>query len=1127
MGRKLSLVVVGVLLIGLAGGAIYCLSDPTPPQAPETSRSTLVQPPPSRTPLRTAPDATKPLASTPAAPVATRTLASATPPTASLPASAPLPTSPQASLAIAPRAAPTADGITGRVFGPDGKGLAKARVTLNGLNEQVLKQIPEGMRAMWLAQMETQLGGLNQSYMLESKETVVTDAEGRFHLAAIAEPKDPHWLLISHKTHVNVISKAFTKKITTPVEVTLVQGATLKVTLAAPGGAAVKAAQISIAPEKPESLAKISSRSLEFSYDLSFEAPEVVLARQAQQRAVREAHAARAAAAKGETKTASGSGAAQAEPSEELAAVDLTSGDEALLAETLVVEGGEIVEGGEAGEVLVLDPFPALAGASDAGVRVFTGVPPGSLKVNGSAEGYRTTTETLLLSSGESREVTITLQLGLALTGYVRTRQGKPIADAQVSGHRTSGMGQRQLQATSDAQGAFTLRGLEDATYQVSAYAEGYEHNYEQASSVRPGGAPLVLILNSTYHLRGRVLGAKGQPAAAGLQVSAVRSGQRFGGVSTAQTSAEGSFDLAGLSSGPYVVTVSGGEMTTLDPVSVTIKAADVDGVEVRVAIGASAEVVVTERGIPLAGVSLSVASSAELSNNPYGGMNQRSGAHETDDKGLVQLSGLAPGEYEVRATKEGFAPAKAVLVVDSDQAPRTLRIALVGGAILQCRVLEADGAPFASKMVMIIPKDAGLNSPAAFENSVSTSAEGRFEKKGLAGGDYMLQALEMTQQGGSGLRSLGEVHLEPSQTTSVELRLAEAGASIKGLVIKAGKPLPSTQVMVYKEGNLLGGFAQTTTDPQGRFEAKNLTPGTYVVSANGAAKATVTLEDNAQVEVRLEIKAGVIAGSLLGPDGRPAVAAGVRLQRLGDPSIEDNFKPETQTDDLGTFRVEDVRPGRYRLMSQVSGVGATAGIEFTLAEGEARTDLALKLGQGGSLALEITRADGKPAAGAQVTIYHLGLEVFSNQVGGWNSITTPVADRHGKASLTHLIPGTYAVFVGSTSHQLAVLGSIEIPEGGSQTQRLELAPGGSLEIQGPPGSVVEISLAGSKAPLGGTGNPWAQLFGLAKTGPEGRLTVPHLPAVQVEVQAKTPEGQTLTWRGLIRSGDTAIATLR
>ena len=430
--------------------------------------------------------------------------------------------------------------------------------------------------------------------------------------------------------------------------------------------------------------------------------------------------------------------------------------------------------------------------------------------------------------------------------------------------------------------------------------------------------------------------------------------------------------------------------------------------------------------------------------------------------------------------------------------------------------------------MVMLIPKEAGFGSPEAFQNSASTDQDGRFEQTGLAAGRYVLQALEMTgAQGSSGLRPLGEVLLEASQTTSVEFRLPEASAGVKGVVIKAGQPLSGTQVMIYKEGNLLDGFAQTTTDEEGRFEAKGLSAGTYVASANGAVKTTFTLSDEAQVELRLEIKAGVVAGSIVGPGGRPAAGATVKLLRLDSSSFEDVFKDQSPSDALGTFRIEDVRPGRYRILARSPGLGVTAGLEFTLGAEEARTDLALQLGAGGTLNLEVSRADTQPAAGAGVTLYHLELGVSASLSSGWNGSATPVTDSRGRVSLAHLIPGTYALFVATSSQEQAVLGSLEIPEGATTAQRLSLAPSGALEVQAPPGSAVELTLSGSKTPVGASAAPWAQAFGLARTGPDGLLNLSHLPAVAIDVRATTPEGRSLSWTGKIASGEKSIAILR
>ncbi len=63
--------------------------------------------------------------------------------------------------------------------------------------------------------------------------------------------------------------------------------------------------------------------------------------------------------------------------------------------------------------------------------------------------------------------------------------------------------------------------------------------------------------------------------------------------------------------------------------------------------------------------------------------------------------------------------------------------------------------------------------------------------------------------------------------------------------------------------------------------------------------------------------------------------------------------------------------------------------------------------------------------------------------------------------------------------------------------------------------------------PMGGSGLPWASMFGLSKTNDQGVLKVPNLPSVEVEIRGKTAVGRDVgPWRGTIVSGETTQASL-
>tara|TARA_R110002072_G_scaffold298252_1_gene471914 strand:- start:241 stop:3183 length:2943 start_codon:yes stop_codon:yes gene_type:complete len=970
--------------------------------------------------------------------------------------------------------APPAQGwIEGRAYGAEGRGLAKVKVTLRGLNPQTLDSIPEGMRDMWLAQVEA-MGPEVMGHMISDLRFTTTDDEGRFQIEAPADPKQPHWLHLAHPDHVSVISKGFRKAITKPVEVTLVGGGTLEVEVFSPTGAPLPAAEvkISVATQEGQGPA-VRSRTLSFAYDLS--------------RLDRDALEAAIAA-------------------------------EVAIAEGVVAEEGAAAEGAAAEEAAT-SPAPAPTGP-----QVFKGVPPGSIQLHAKAPGFLAHDQPLQIAAGDRQRVTIRLGVGLTLRGRVQDPQGAPIAAAMVHGYAMKGRRMTQAQATSAEDGSFTLAGLDDADFNLSVAAAGFESNSGRRA-YRPGGEPIVITLQRTHGISGRVVLSSGEPGGAGLQVKVRSLDARFGGASVASTAEDGTFQLQGLAQGRYRIVVQGAGLTTLDPVKVTIKDRGLTEVEIQVSRGSTATVVVTDAGQPVEGAKLALSPSVERMMLMAQGSQESGGL--TDAKGHVELLGLAPGEHTFLVTKEGYAPAEVVVVVEAGRDPQPARASLVGGATLRCRVSQADGQPFDSKTIMIVAKGADFQTPEAFQTMATTDEEGRFESEGLSAGVYTLQVMNFGMGQGGGLRPLGEVRLQAAQTTQVELRLSRASASVRGVVIRGGKPKPGVQVSVYREGNMLAGFSQTVTDEAGRFSAKDLEAGTYVVSSDGA-RTTVTLRDDTPSEVRLEVKAGTVSGRLLNAAGQPARNAQLALLALDATSFEDAFRPQKETDELGSFQIENVRPGRYRLLATQPGVGATSGVEFTLLPEEAHTGVELQLGHGGGLELDLTRADGKPAAGAQLALFHLELGVFTQQLEGWYATATPTADRAGRVSLKHLIPGTYALLATSATHELGVLQGVSVAEGGTATGRIALALGGSLQVEAPPGSAVEVRLAGTKVPLGGTGSPMAQLFGLARTGPEGTLELKNLPPVELEVSGKTPAGRVLSaWRGRVVSGDAGVAALR
>ena len=161
------------------------------------------------------------------------------------------------------------------------------------------------------------------------------------------------------------------------------------------------------------------------------------------------------------------------------------------------------------------------------------------------------------------------------------------------------------------------------------------------------------------------------------------------------------------------------------------------------------------------------------------------------------------------------------------------------------------------------------------------------------------------------------------------------APASLEGYVVQLGTglPVPGARVII--------GVAQTTTDPNGRFEFRNLTPGKYPLAANhpdfmplepadrshGSAVPTVTVAEGQKVTdivLSLVLK-GVISGRIFDRNDAPVKNATMQALKYTYQDGRRILIPvsTTLTNDLGEYRLLRLAPGPYivRAVSSDSAV--------------------------------------------------------------------------------------------------------------------------------------------------------------------------------------------------------------
>jgi len=343
----------------------------------------------------------------------------------------------------------------------------------------------------------------------------------------------------------------------------------------------------------------------------------------------------------------------------------------------------------------------------------------------------------------------------------------------------------------------------------------------------------------------------------------------------------------------------------------------------------------------------------------------------------------------------------------------------------------------------------------------------------------------------------------------------APAPCFVSGRVVSAldGSPLKSSRIVLVQENThshpkVFG----ATTDSDGHFEIKNITPGRYesIASHTGyvdrkyQAKgneegAVLALQPGQEVTDALFrlLRAGVIAGHIIDENGEPM--AKVTVSALRKPTAEEKEKEGPRashkeelitssaavTDDRGEYRVFGLEPGDYYVKASESNelmflnrssetewiVQRALGNEYASlyypgavafdqaqavavrAGEEIQADFNMRHVASVEVAGKVIAADGRPVSHAYV---HLNLAGVEEDTSGDFSTTT---DNKGEFSLRNVPPGSYVVAASEYEDEKIWRAHQKIEVGERKIDSLILALGRGNSISG------RVIFAGAASP--------------------------------------------------------------
>mgnify|MGYP002631976135 CR=1 FL=1 len=452
-----------------------------------------------------------------------------------------------------------------------------------------------------------------------------------------------------------------------------------------------------------------------------------------------------------------------------------------------------------------------------------------------------------------------------------------------------------------------------------------------------------------------------------------------------------------------------------------------------------------------------------DIAGEPIASAQVRAGERtvQADDQGRFQFDQLAPGNWALDASAEGFlspGPAAArVLEIElgdgSDDTPAGvvgIRLVLRRPGRILGQVVSGS-APAAD-----VPIDAawlfaegvgGKLAPFAKRDVARSGADGRFEITGLAPG-----RLQLTVRGRAGVVRSRELSLaDDAAIEGVILDLSPTG-SISGVVTALGGGALAADIEV--SGDHMKRPLRVRADAQGRYRVDAVPAGRVAMTAraqgrrSSARSLLIRPGQEEKVDFQLHPGAG-IAGRVIDADDNPVRRAAVVVRSRGAETV-------VMTDQGGGFQLDPTTFHAASATVRAVTPWHTPSPEVRIPTGE---ELVLRVGPGGALGGLVVDGEGRPVSGALVTIAAFqseGTDPFRN------FRDRPSRTREdGRFELSRLRPGRYDLRADHPKFAAGFLREVWL-NGGDRQERLRIVVGGGAVVRG------RVTSAADRQPLAG-----------------------------------------------------------
>jgi protocatechuate 3,4-dioxygenase beta subunit len=642
------------------------------------------------------------------------------------------------------------------------------------------------------------------------------------------------------------------------------------------------------------------------------------------------------------------------------------------------------------GGMMIMMPPQTQSFTTDDGSFVLENVPPGATTVVVNAAGFASgRVAGLNVEDGKSiNDVEVSLEPAARLSGRVTAPDGAPAPGVMVRQEQGGGGAARMMRmaaggdgsASTDANGDYTLEGLESGERTISFVKSGYPA--EQRTVTLSGkDNHLDVRLSAGSSVGGTVVSESGGPVAdASVRAMSAADGA-FGRNTT--TDSNGAFHFEGLAPGHYNFAASKAgyadgqvkdiDITATGPISISLKTGGV--------------IYGTVRGLPPA----DMGHITVMASSPKG-----NASAPVDASGSFRIEGAPVGTVRVSAQKrDGLnesaqSPMKSIQVEAGT--PTQVDLEFDVSIVVTGRVTR-NGVPLANAPMSFLP-----NTREASVIRTNTDNDGSYRAVGLEQATYTVQVIDLTRMGpystSYDVKGSGRFDID-MKTVTLRGRVTDSDT---------GAPIAEAHVELRPDGSDSGGMIggrNASTDPSGNFLFDAIVAGSYQVTAGkddyGSKSTPLSVGSTSPSDMDIKLhKEGGITLKVIDARDRRSLNASVRVFDSKNVVVyEDFFRFDPTVGDLHL----GVTAGSYRAVVSAMGY-ATQTVTIT-----APSTFTVALTPGGTLVL---RSKSSSPVSGKLLIN--GVEYARSGYGRGSGFT--IDPKPGVTTLQNIVPGTYSLQV-------------------------------------------------------------------------------------------------------------------